>query len=220
MLDGWDGRNLEEYPTEQIAKWLDQTDAEIAMAKERVAWCEHDLRAFAETYLGHLFTEDLCTFHTELFSDLSKPVTNKRMARIAPRGHGKTTIVITTFALWNLCYRKKSFILLFGSMQGLANQNVEKVMNELETNDLIREDFKHLEPAKDFKNQWVSYTDSQVIFESGQIIAAKGLGGAVRGTNVHGKRPDLVIIDDPERDQDVQSANKRDKLKRYVESVI
>lgn len=191
-----------------------------ALNRERVKICEHDLFLFSQTFLSHHFTLDYCSFHTDLFKDLSDKRTNKRLARIAPRGHGKTTIVITAFILWNLCYKKKEFVLIFGASQEHANQNLQKVIEEMESNQRIADCFPELKPSMDKKNQFKAYRDSLAIFEGGLILAAKGMRGSVRGISIQNKRPDLVIIDDPEKDVEVESSRAREQSQRKFESVI
>ena len=62
----------------------------------------------------------------------------------------------------------------------------------------LRRDYPGLLPARDKKNQWISYTDQEVILSNGVRIASMPLGGNIRGQSYDGYRPDLVILDDPQ----------------------
>ncbi len=172
---------------------------------------------FARIYFDHVFPFPFCSFHHALFEDLSVDSPNKRMVRIAPRGHGKSTLVSLVYVIWCLVFQKKLSILLIGSNQSLANDKLQDIITELEGNDLLREDFPVTTPKRDRKNQYTKYTDSHVVFHKNIQLIARGMGTAIRGIK---PRPDLIIIDDPEKDADLTSSSTRDKHKRWFDQVI
>jgi predicted phage terminase large subunit-like protein len=172
---------------------------------------------FINHFLKHHFTIPFCAFHDELITTLSDEDANKRIVRIAPRGHGKTTLCAMAYPLWCLAGQHRKHILIIGSNQQLADLKLNDLINELEINPLLLSTFLHLKPKKDNKNQYVKYTDSHIVFEDGSDIMAKGMGAAVRGIK---PRRDLIIIDDPEKDSDLDSPTTRGKNKRYFDSVV
>ena len=107
-------------------------------------------------------------------------------------------------------------MLILGSNQTLANDKIRDVMGELETNELLRDDYKYLEPGRDRKNQYIKYTDSQIVFSNNSVLMGKGMGAAIRGVKYQNQRPDLIIIDDPEKDTDLESPPRREKNKKYL----
>lgn len=179
--------------------------------------CANDLRQFCKSYLSHHFPLDFCSFHDDLFDDLSRKTYNKRMVRIAPRGHGKTTIVCMAYALWCLAFCKKKSILLVGSNQTHADNKLQDIISEIENNEKLLKHFTHLKPKKDFKKQFVKYTDSHIHFMNDAQIYTKGMRSAVRGFK---PRPDLIIIDDPEKDEDLEVPSTRDRNKKWFDRVI
>lgn len=156
------------------------------------------IRAFCVAYLGKHFTAAFGEHHEDLFALIDSPGKNKRICRAEPRGFGKSTVISLALPLWMLAYRRKHFPVLVGATDGMAAGNLATIIEELETNDLLLEDFPHLEAAKDSKGRFVKWTDHELAFMSGARIIAKGMGATVRGLKRNQFRPDLAILDDPE----------------------
>ena len=55
---------------------------------------------------------------------------------------------------------------------------------------------------------------------TGVTVQAKGSGGSLRGTRVGPSRPDLIICDDIEKDEQVASAERRRKLEYWLRRVV
>ncbi len=73
-------------------------------------------------------------------------------------------------------------------------------------------------------NSKFSWCGQQVFFpavpgspSSGAIIATRGLDAEVRGVKKMGRRPDLIIIDDPDTEQTVNSEEQAIKLERRID---
>ena len=66
----------------------------------------------------------------------------------------------------------------------------------------------------------VTPTDShnQLSLGSGAVITTRGLDSAIRGVLVGTKRPDLVIIDDPETRDSARSGVQTDLRARTIEA--
>lgn len=155
---------------------------------------------FCDTYLSHHFYSGYGEHHTELFNtiDGEPPPHGKRVVRVEPREHGKTTVISLALPLYNLAYKLKWFILLIGEGGGVAGSNLSSITTELEENELLLKDFPHLLPKRDGKNQIEKWTDEQIVVASGAMVWAKGMGARMRGLKRGAKRPDLAIVDDPE----------------------
>jgi len=74
---------------------------------------------WAMEFLPHYLTESPCGFHAELMGDLENA--DKRLiARVAPRGHGKSVIACLAYPLWCICEQKRRNIVIVTHEQGLA----------------------------------------------------------------------------------------------------
>jgi hypothetical protein len=73
-------------------------------------------------------------------------------------------------------------------------------------------------------NSKFSWCGQQIIFptvpgspSSGAIIATRGLDAEVRGIKKMGRRPDLIVIDDPDTEQTVNSEKQAAKLEKRID---
>ena len=188
-----------------------------SVKNQRIARCEHDSEEFARTYLSRHFDKPFCELHRYVFGriDAVSPPEGKRDALIAPRKFGKTTQINLALPLQALAYQRKRFVLLIGESSGAAEGNLATIVQELETNDLLLEDFPHLKPAVDPKGQMVKWTDRQIVLKNHATVMAKGLGSRMRGVKYRHSRPDLAIIDDPESPETADTFLKRRRHKRW-----
>jgi predicted phage terminase large subunit-like protein len=93
--------------------------------------------AWARRYLPHYFTETPAEFHAELMADLADPA-RRLIARVAPRGHAKSTCAALAYPLWCVCEQRRRNIVLITQEATLATQFLRDLRHELESNDLIR----------------------------------------------------------------------------------
>lgn len=185
--------------------------------QRRVDKCRDSLKEFCRTYLSHHFPSDFCELHDDIFAacDTPSPKKGKRVARIAPRKFGKSTIISLAKPLQDLAYKRRHFILMIGESATASEANLATITQELENNELLLEDFPHLAPAKDAKGQLVKWTDNQITIASMDTIMARGMGARMRGIKYRQMRPDLAILDDPESPETADTFLKRRRHKRW-----
>ena len=182
---------------------------------QRIAQCEHNFELFCLTYLKRHFSKPFCELHHYITKRVEAPSGGKRDALIAPRKFGKTTQINLAYPLWCIAYHKKRFILVIGESSGAAEGNLSSLTQEVETNELLQEDFPHLKPAMDRRGQSVKWTDRQLVFSDHSTVMAKGMGSRMRGVKYRDMRPDLAIVDDPESPETADTFLKRRKHKRW-----
>lgn len=191
-----------------------QNDAETR--KEKAA---QGLQAFCLTYLAHHFPLPFGEPHAEMFEAIDAPsyskTKGKRICRAEPRMMGKTTIISLAMPLYQLAYKKKWFILLIGESGGNAEANLATLVQEIENNELLLEDFPHLRPKAGRRGQDEKWTDTEIHLESGAIVVAKGMGARMRGMKRGHRRPDLGIVDDPESPETADSFTLRRRNMRW-----
>jgi predicted phage terminase large subunit-like protein len=153
--------------------------------------------------------------HDDIFAACDDEASGKRVARIAPRKMGKTTIISLVLPARALAYQKKFFVLLIGESADTAEANLGTLSQELETNELLLRDFPHLRPAVDARGQTVKWTDRQIVLANYATVRAKGMGARMRGMKHRQRRPDLAILDDPESPETADTFLKRIRHKRW-----
>ena len=134
------------------------------------------------------------------------------VAIAAPRGHSKSTAITHAFTLSMMLFRESSFCLLVSGTEAQAAGFLGDIRAELEENEALQEKF-------DLRMPLLKSTETNLIcqFNDGTQfrIQAKGSEQKVRGIKWRGQRPNLVICDDLEEDEQVMNPERREKFRRW-----
>lgn len=190
-----------------------ETLPEIGPVGKRKLRAAVDIEYFAKTYFPELFPLEIPQFHKtafQLLNDISnrsrRGDAGKKIAIAFPRGHSKTTIFSRITPIHSLLFRWSLLTILIGNNDRSAKRLLKNIKEDLETNELLKEDFPILSKRP---KVWGSL---QIQLSDGSGIAAFGRGsGAIRGV-VSTVRPRLVIGDDLEDDQSVRSEIETEAL--------
>ena len=184
--------------------------------------CARSPLEFGRKFLPHYFTRRAPAFHRELCrqwqvlvmkrknptraDSLTKmrAAKGRRLVIAAPRGHGKSTVMSLQNVLHAALYGYKTYILLVSDTEAQAVAFLDAVKAELEDNELIQAAFG---PQKG--RVWKS---SSVLLQNGCRIDAVGSGQKLRGRRCGPRRPDLILLDDIENDEEVRQRENREKL--------
>lgn len=177
-----------------------------------------DYEYFAQTYFPHYIREgvDPSEFHRWVHALLTQIVNEPGacQAVAAPRGEGKSTLLTQIGALYLVVYGLAHMVPIIMGATEQAEEMLEVIKAELESNPRLRMDF----PAACGKGR---------IWRAGVIITANNIKlkayGALkrlRGARHGPWRPDFVLIDDLENDENVRSKEQRDKLERWVKTAV
>ena len=142
-------------------------------------------------------------FHKEIL-DLISDKNNRRIGVIAPRGHAKSTTVDMTYPLWAGCFEQEEFVVIISDTYTQAAEFINALKDEFENNPKIRWLFG------DMKGD--DWQDGEFVLSNGIKYAAKGSGMKIRGIRHRHTRPTLMIFDDIENDENIKSAEQRQKL--------
>ena len=142
-------------------------------------------------------------FHKEIL-DLISDKNNRRIGVIAPRGHAKSTTVDMTYPLWAGCFEQEEFIVIISDTYTQAAEFINALKDEFENNPKIKWLFGNMKG-----DDW---QDGEFVLSNGIKYAAKGSGMKIRGIRHRHTRPTLMIFDDIENDENIKSAEQRQKL--------
>ncbi len=199
-------------PQPDAAESLDQ---DALRRRER---SEQDFPFFRRTYFPHYcLAEGDSRLHAWLDIELPRLADARegvRLAVAAPRGEAKSTFVSLFFVLWAVLTGRKHYIVIIADALEQATSLLDAVKDELEGNDLLKQDF----PATAGKGPvWNSGT----VVTSGNVkIQALGAGKRMRGLRHGPHRPDLAILDDLENDENVDKPEQRDKLQSWLQKTV
>jgi predicted phage terminase large subunit-like protein len=162
---------------------------------------------------------DFAQFHEDLFEIVNtKGPSRAREAIIAPRGFAKSTIITIIVLFW-AAFQLRQFVLWTSETASQVEELVASLIDELESNDELLEDFPHLKPARDQRGNVVKWTDRDLVMESGFRLSARGRRKATRGLRRGASRPDAVICDDAEGEDSV-GETQYPKTRHWITRVI
>ncbi len=196
--------------------------------RERVERCRHSLLEFFKTYLPHHFSKPFGSIQLKLIKELEKANgTGMRKAIVFAREHGKTTI-IEFFALWCIAFIKKAFIIIICDSRDQASLMLQAIVDEIEANDLFIEDFGDLVgKSKWGKFEILTIGHPEKNQKTGRMkmvgkirLMARGAKSSIRGLKSGKDRPDLILLDDLENDDNVLTVDLRNKLDRWLHRAV
>jgi len=183
----------------------------IAVAPTKVTLTPDIIEGFALAYLSPQFDSAAVTprFHRECWQLYCSDAMQAGVA--APRNHAKSTALTTVYMLAECLFRSSEYAILVSSNEEMAIELLGDIARELSDNEDLIRDFGvecFLVSAK---------TDIIIKMTDGHQfrIIARGSGQKMRGRKWNGKRPGLIVCDDLEDDEQVESKDRRDKFRRW-----
>ncbi|MCH7650515.1 MAG: phage terminase large subunit [Nitrospinae bacterium] len=183
---------------------------------------QKELRFFAETYFPHYLTAPPSKMHLhfyQLFQEAIDRAHSKsktaahtlpaRIAQAAPRGHAKSTISSLILPLWCVVSEKRRFIALVSDTTEQAADFLEFIKAELDANQRLMEDFPE---ACGEGRVWKA---GQAITRNNVRLKCWGKRKAMRGARHGSVRPDLIVCDDLEGDENIASPQQRAKDREW-----
>jgi predicted phage terminase large subunit-like protein len=143
-----------------------------------------------------------------------KEVRGTKTAIAAPRGNAKSMLTSVIFLIWCVVFEYKKHIILVSDTSDQAQKFLTTIKNELETNEKLIKDFPE---ACGKTKEW---RISDIVTKNGCKIDTVGMLGAIRGTTHKGRRPDLVVMDDIENDENVATQEQRKKSNDFLNKKI
>ena len=134
------------------------------------------------------------------------------VAIAAPRGHAKSTAITFSYVLANIMFRQRGFIVIVSETEAQSVLFLNDLKKELKDNEDLVSLFNFSRFAKDTEADFIGEFTDGTQFR----VMAKGSEQRVRGLKWSGKRPDLIVCDDLEGDEQVLNKERRDKFKRWV----
>lgn len=166
-------------------------------------------------FLWHRFDSPKTTplFHKELWNQWCNP--HQFVVDAAPRGHAKTTGGTHSFSLAAALFGFRDYIWLVSSTESQAAAFLGDIQTELTENEPLIEAFNVHGLSKDNETELICHAGDRVF-----KILAKGAEQKLRGVKWRNKRPNLVIVDDLEEDEQVMNPERREKLRRWFMNAL
>lgn len=188
-----------------------------------------DLSYFGCAYLPHFFIRKSPQFHEELDNIWTNsvmkgldPYTDKkrisredgsRNAMAAPRGHAKSTNFTFKDTMHSILYEYKHYPIIISDSSDQAEGFLDDIKTELESNYNIIQDFGELKGDKVWRT-------GVILTKTGIKVEALGSGKKIRGRRHRAWRPDLLVLDDIENDENVMTPEQRRKLSSWFYKAV
>ena len=210
--------------------------------------CRNDLPRFLTTYFPQTFTRPFCPAALRFIADVQSILTddggNKKCIAM-PRGSGKSAILLNSI-IWCTLYAHKRFVLLCSASATTSKRLMKNLLAQLQS-ELVAADFPAVcYPLKALNQTWqkakhqryhgvptaIELASTQIVFPvigdaetNGIVIGCTSISANFRGMAVVGpdgstRRPEVVLIDDPQSHKDAQSASAVDTLENIINADI
>lgn len=192
---------------------------DAAASAERRKRVQNDFVFFRKTYFPHYVTEGAgdSVLHTALDAKLPALVDSREgqfFVVAAPRGEAKSTFCDLFFLAWCIVTGRTRYSLLIADAKEQAAGLLEALKAELEANPRLGADFP------EHCGQGRVWNVGTILTPSNVKLQAFGAGKKMRGLRHGPHRPDLVLLDDLENDENVQSPEQRDKLQSWLQKTV
>ncbi len=184
--------------------------------KERIERASNDLEYFGRTYFPHYMEKPSSELHryfckrfVEMIKTSVKTGIGNKESDAAPRGNAKSTWTTLALPLWCAAFKYRKFSLIVSETATQAEDFIQFIKLELESNERLAQDFPNL------CGEGPIWRSDTIITQNGIKIRGVGAGQKMRGMRHGSKRPDLVIGDDLENDEAVESPEQRKKLEKW-----
>ncbi len=176
---------------------------------------ELDGEYFARAYFPDYMIREVPEFHTEDYvkqQDLFDRSGGRKFAEAAPRGHAKSVRWTNIFAVRNIVYLKKHYLFLISDTGGQASDFLLDIAAAIENNERIIEDFGRLQGSP--------WSRDELVTTTGIKAECAGSGMKILGRRWGPWRPDLIMLDDLENEENVSTPEQRRKLRDWFTKVV
>ena len=180
----------------------------IAKLKEKI---RGDMLLFGKVVMPNMFSSESPAFHQQITKRLHDNEL-KQINIIAPRGHAKSSIVGGVFPLNHILFDKgPKLVVLVSRTQDHAVKLLGTIKDALDYSEQLRYMFGYwgMNSAK-------KWTRSEIELKDGSMIICKGTGQQIRGIKVGNQRPTLIILDDPEDENNTKTSEAMEANLRWL----
>lgn len=158
--------------------------------------------------------------HHDIWSDIQDSIIGggpSQIGRILPRGTGKSAFGTYTAACWCHAYAIKKYTLICSDIGSTAEKFIKDIKNTFLENKYIEKSFGKL---LDDRDKRYICNSTQLEFTNKTFIEAISSSSPMRGRKYGNCRPDLILLDDYQSEDDVRTEDAREKKwKRFSDDV-
>ena len=166
---------------------------------------------FGKIVMPNMFTAPSPDFHYKI-SDVLRDKTEKQINIIAPRGHAKSSIVGGVFPMHHIMFDEGTKLIV------LVSRTQDHAVKLLGT---IKDVFDYSESFRAVFGYWGQHSarawaKTEIELKDGTMIVCKGTGQQLRGIKHGNQRPTLIILDDPEDENNTKTSEAMESNLRWL----
>ena len=159
----------------------------------------------------NMFSVPSPDFHYAI-ADVLMDESQRQVNIIAPRGHAKSSIVGGVYPLYHIMHDKGPKLIV------LVSRTQDHAVKLLGT---IKDTLDYSQPLRALYGYWGQHSAKQwskteIELKDGTMIICKGTGQQLRGIKVGSQRPTLIIVDDPEDENNTKTAEAMEQNLRWL----
>jgi predicted phage terminase large subunit-like protein len=170
---------------------------------------------WAKKYLSERIDSDFSKLHVLLAETVDGMKPGEKTCIIGPRESAKSTLGSLAYVLREALEGRESYIFLIGDTAKTSKVILERITEEIETNELLQQDYpESCGPLKGGK-----WNTEEIQLKNGCWIETAGTGQKIRG-RLKKSRPSLIVTDDPQNNEHRYSSLKRSKTWDWYRSTV
>lgn len=158
--------------------------------------------------------------HEELWHDIQDSIIGtgpEQLGRVLPRGTGKSAFGTLGPTCWSVAYKHKTYVLICSDIGSTAEKFIKDIKDNMIENSYIEISFGKL---LDDRNKKYICNATQLEFTNNTFVEAISSTSPMRGRKYKNVRPDLIILDDYQSEDDCRTEEAREKKwKKYSDDV-
>lgn len=177
---------------------------------KRIERARKDYAFFVEFYFPHYAKYKCAKFHLDVANKIKESQSIRAVIEWA-RGHAKSTHAGIFIPMWLKIQKNREFnvMVLVSKSEDMADKLLSDIQAELQSNQRYIHDFGE-------QVQFGSWAEGEFMTRDGCGFFSRGKGQSPRGMRAREWRPDYVVIDDLDDDEEVQNPKRIQKSLDWV----
>ena len=178
----------------------------------RIARLQGDFVAFAKYYFPNYASAEFAPFHIQAVNKVIKS-DNIYMCMALAREHAKSVVFGLMLPLFEMANKRMSNMLLVSHSYDNACELLMPIQVNLEHNQRFVSDFGK-------QRSWREWERGKFVTGDSVSFRAIGAGQSPRGTRNEEKRPDYIVVDDIDTDEESRNQARIEKKWNWVEQAL
>ncbi|MCP3987572.1 MAG: hypothetical protein GY724_00735, partial [Actinomycetia bacterium] len=139
---------------------------------------------------------------------------NRKLNVLGPRGGAKSTLATLAYPLREALYNREPYIWIISDTAHQARAHLDNLKAELLDNPLLQRDYPNA------TGRGPVWRANKIVLRNGVTIEAFGTGQRIRGRRARANRPTLLICDDLQNDQHMESTIQRSHTRTWFHGTL